>query len=116
MFDALKPTFGPRISPVRRSIPSKPLTLDNSPGLLASNGGVKSPTFARQWVTAEVAEPFRAELEAFVATSKQQRPFGWSLVKQLQQACRRESSAIAAGGSWSPCRSGDRNASSRPRH
>lgn len=52
---------------------------------------------ARQWVGAEIAGPSRAELEAFVATSKRQRPFAWSRVEQLQQACRRELSAAATG-------------------
>jgi hypothetical protein len=38
-----------------------------------------------------MSEFARAELEAFVDSSKQQRPYAWSRVEQLQQACRRES-------------------------
>ena len=58
---------------------------------------MESPTLARQSVSADVSEFARAELEAFVAASKRQRPSAWSRVEQLQQACRRESPATAAG-------------------
>jgi hypothetical protein len=58
---------------------------------------VESPTLARQSVSADVSQFARAELEAFVALSKRQRPYAWSLVKQLQRACRRESPATAIG-------------------
>ena len=58
---------------------------------------MESPTLARQSVCAEVSEFARVELEAFVATSKRLRPSAWSRVEQLQQACRRESPATAAG-------------------
>ncbi len=58
---------------------------------------MESPTLARQSVSADVSEFARAELEAFVAASKRQRPLAWSRVDQLQEACRRESPATAAG-------------------
>jgi hypothetical protein len=58
---------------------------------------MESPTLARQSVGADVSEFARAELEAFVALSKRQRPYAWSLVKQLQRACRRESPATYIG-------------------
>ena len=51
----------------------------------------------RQSVSADLSEFGRAELEAFVVTMKRQRPSAWSRVEQLQQACRRESPATAAG-------------------
>ena len=54
---------------------------------------MESTTLASQSVSADVSEFFRAELEAFVATSKRQRPFAWSRVEALQRACRRESPA-----------------------
>ena len=57
---------------------------------------MKSPPRARQWGGDAVAEPTRAELEAFVATNKRQRPFAWSRVEHLQRACRREASAGVA--------------------
>ena len=57
---------------------------------------MKSPALAQQRVSAEIAQPSRAELEAFVAMSKRQRPFAWSRVERLQEACRRESLAVAA--------------------
>jgi hypothetical protein len=58
---------------------------------------MESSTLARQSVSADLSEFARLELEAFVATSKRQRPLAWSRVEQLQQACRRESRATAAG-------------------
>ncbi len=58
---------------------------------------MESATLASQSVSADVSEFFRAELEAFVATSKRQRPFAWSRVEALQRACRRESPATATG-------------------
>ncbi len=58
---------------------------------------MESPTLARQSVSADLSEFGRAELEAFVVTMKRQRPSAWSRVEQLQQACRRESPATAAG-------------------
>ena len=58
---------------------------------------MESPTLARQSVSADVSEFARAELEAFVATIKRQRPSAWSRVEQLQQAGRRESPATADG-------------------
>jgi hypothetical protein len=56
---------------------------------------MESATLASQSLSADVFEFFRAELEAFVATSKRQRPFAWSRVEALQRACRRESPATA---------------------
>ena len=58
---------------------------------------MESPTLARQSVSAEVSEFARAELEAFVALSKRQRPYVWSRVEHLQQACRRESPVTYIG-------------------
>jgi hypothetical protein len=58
---------------------------------------MESLTLARQLVSADVSEFFRAELEAFVAASRWQRPSAWSRVEQLQRACRRESPATLAG-------------------
>jgi len=58
---------------------------------------MESPTLARQSVSADLSEFGRAELGAFVATMKRQRPSAWGRVEQLQQACRRESPATAAG-------------------
>ena len=58
---------------------------------------LESPTLARQSVTAALSEFGRAELEAFVATVKRQRPSAWSRVEQLQQACRREGVAGDGG-------------------
>ena len=58
---------------------------------------MESPTLPRQSVSADLSEFGRAELEAFVATMKQQRPSGWARVEQLQLACRRESPTTAAG-------------------
>ena len=58
---------------------------------------MESPTLARQSVSAELSEFARAELEAFVTTMKRQRPSAWLRVEQLQEACRRESPATAAG-------------------
>jgi hypothetical protein len=58
---------------------------------------MESLSLARQSVAADVSEFARAELEVFVAARKRQRPSAWSRVEQLQQACRRESPATAAG-------------------
>jgi hypothetical protein len=58
---------------------------------------MESPTLARQSVSADVSEFARAELDAFVATSKRQRPSAWLRVEQMQEACRRECPATAAG-------------------
>ncbi len=58
---------------------------------------MKSPTLARHPVGADTSEFARAELKAFVALSKRERPYAWSLVNQLQRACRRESLATAVG-------------------
>ena len=57
---------------------------------------MESPTLALQSVSADLSEFGRVELEAFVATSKRQRPCAWARVEQLQEACRRESLATAA--------------------
>ena len=62
---------------------------------------MESASLARQSVAADVSEFARAELEAFVAARKQQRPSAWSRVVQLQQACRRESPATAGSPSRS---------------
>lgn len=58
---------------------------------------MESPTQASVRVPTDNSEFFRAELEAFVETCKRQRPAAWARVEQLQQACRRESRATAAG-------------------
>jgi hypothetical protein len=58
---------------------------------------MESLTLAARSVSADVSEFFCAELEAFVATSKRQRPIAWARVEELQQVCRRESPATAAG-------------------
>jgi hypothetical protein len=56
-----------------------------------------SPSVARASVPAETSEFFRAELEAFAAMAKRDRPAAWRRVQQLQQVCRIESPATAAG-------------------
>jgi hypothetical protein len=58
---------------------------------------MESPTLARQSVGAGMSEFARAELKAFVALSKRERPYAWSLVMQLQRACRRESPTSKLG-------------------
>ena len=58
---------------------------------------MERPTLALQSVSADLSEFGRVELEAFVATSKRQRPSAWARVEQLQEACRRESPATVAG-------------------
>jgi hypothetical protein len=62
---------------------------------------MESPTLVRQSVSADVSEFARAELDAFVATNRRQRPGAWARVEQLQQVCRRESPATPAGLSQS---------------
>jgi hypothetical protein len=57
---------------------------------------MENPTITRRTVSADNAEFSPAELESFVATSKQHRPFAWSRVEHLKQACHLESSANAA--------------------
>jgi hypothetical protein len=57
---------------------------------------MESSTLARQSVSADVSEFFRAELDAFVVMNKRERPTAWARVEQLQQTCRRESPATAA--------------------
>ena len=49
---------------------------------------MESPTLARQSVSADVSEFARAELEAFVAQCKRERPAAWARVEQLQRVCR----------------------------
>ena len=49
---------------------------------------MESPTLARQSVSADVSEFARAELEAFVARCKRERPAAWARVEQLQRVCR----------------------------
>ena len=49
---------------------------------------MESPTLARQSVSADLSEFARAELEAFVAQCKRERPAAWARVEQLQRVCR----------------------------
>ena len=49
---------------------------------------MESPTLARQSVSADLSEFARAELEAFVAQCKRDRPAAWARVEQLQRVCR----------------------------
>ena len=57
---------------------------------------MESPTLAAMAVSAESSEFFQAELQAFVETSKRQRPRAWARVEQLQRACQSESPATLA--------------------
>jgi hypothetical protein len=57
---------------------------------------MESPTLAAQSVCAEMSEFCRAELEAFVATNRSQRPASWARVEKLRMVCRRESPATLA--------------------
>ena len=76
---------------------------------------MESATLASQSLSSDVSEFFRAELEAFVATSKRQRPFAWSRVEALQRACRRESPATAVTARPRAVRAGAGGASRRLR-
>ncbi len=58
---------------------------------------MESPTLAAMAVSAESSEFFQTELEAFVETSKRQRPKAWARVEQLKRACQSESPATLAG-------------------
>jgi len=58
---------------------------------------MESRALARQSVTAEVSEFYRAELEAFVDLSRHARPHAWALVEKLQNACLASSPATLAG-------------------
>ena len=49
---------------------------------------MESPTLARQSVGADMSEFAQAELEAFVAHCKRERPAAWARVEQLQRLCR----------------------------
>ena len=49
---------------------------------------MESPTLARQSVSTDVSEFARAELEAFVAQCKRERPAAWARVEELQRVCR----------------------------
>ena len=60
-------------------------------------GRVQSPTFAEPSASANVSEFARAELEAFVALNRRQRPAAWARIEQLQQLCRRESPSTTLG-------------------
>ena len=60
-----------------------------------------SPTLPAMAVSAEVSEFYQTELEAFVETSKRQRPKAWARVEQLQRACQSESPAPLAGAEQS---------------
>ena len=60
-------------------------------------GRMQSPSLAEPSVSADVSEFARAELEAFVALNRRQRPGAWARIEQLQQLCRRESPATALG-------------------
>ncbi len=52
-------------------------------------------------VSADVSEFARAELEAFVALNRRQRPAAWARIERLQQLCCRESSSTTLGGARS---------------
>jgi hypothetical protein len=52
---------------------------------------MESPSLARHSVSADVSEFARAELEAFVACCRRERPAAWARVEQLQRVCRVES-------------------------
>ena len=58
---------------------------------------MEDPSLAAQSVGADVSEFIRAELEAFAGMNRQIRPVSWALVERLQQVCRAESPATAAG-------------------
>ncbi len=58
---------------------------------------MESPTLAAIAVSAKSSEFFRTELEAFVETSKRQRPKAWARVEQLKRTCQTESPATRAG-------------------
>ena len=65
---------------------------------------MESPTLARQSVSADVSEFARAELEAFVAQCKRERPAAWARVEQLQLVCRAALPIRSAETSAEPCR------------
>ena len=58
---------------------------------------MESPSLAEPSVSADVSEFARAELEAFVALNRRQRPAAWARIEQLHQLCRRESPSTALG-------------------
>ena len=58
---------------------------------------MQSPSLAEPSVSADVSEFARAELEAFVALNRRQRPAAWARIEQLQQLCRRESPSTTLG-------------------
>ena len=60
-------------------------------------GRMQSPSLAEPSVSADVSEFARAELEAFVALNRRQRPAAWARIEQLQQLCRRESPSTTLG-------------------
>lgn len=60
-------------------------------------GRMQSPSVAEPPVSADVSEFARAELEAFVALNRRQRPAAWARIEQLQQLCRRESPSTRLG-------------------
>ena len=51
---------------------------------------MQSPGLAQRSVGADLSEFARAELEAFVALNRRQRPAAWARVEELQQLCRGE--------------------------
>ena len=57
---------------------------------------MESPTRAALAAGAEGSDFFQTELEAFVETSKRQRPRAWAQVEQLKRACQSESPASLA--------------------
>ena len=52
---------------------------------------MQSTALAKQSVTAETSEFFRAELAAFVTMKRRLRPRAWARVEELKRACWRES-------------------------
>ncbi len=58
---------------------------------------MQSLSLAAGSVPAETSEFFRAELEAFAAMARRDRPGAWRRVEQLQRVCRSDSPATAAG-------------------
>ena len=58
---------------------------------------MQSLSLAAGSVPAETSEFFRAELEAFAAMARRDRPAAWRRVEQLQRFCRLESPATASG-------------------
>lgn len=58
---------------------------------------MEDPYLAAGSVSADTSAFYDAELQAFVAMSKQRRAGGWARVELLQRSCRELSPATVAG-------------------